>query len=279
MSEYFEETNRLDSALRYLGIYDTIASEDNAIDMIADNKRRCMRVYTKLGGTENAPRYQEEYFAHTDSAMNPRRFLNVSNKFQQENQNRAGMMINDLRKTVANQKLVIIAIVFLAVVVALWLFFRHKEKVANVQLFRRNKELVEIEEKVRRIEHLRSVETHADVSAPSSSVESGGSGTDEDAARKDDGRQRQFFERIQSYMESSEDYCDPEFSLNRLAKEVESNTKYVSAAINEHTGKNFRTFINEFRIREARRRLLDAENYGNVTIQYLAESFRSSTQA
>ena len=67
-------------------------------------------------------------------------------------------------------------------------------------------------------------------------------------------------------------WCDPEFSLNRLAEIAESNTKYVSQAINEHTGKNFRSFINEYRIREARRRLLDTENFGNVTIQYLAES-------
>jgi len=48
--------------------------------------------------------------------------------------------------------------------------------------------------------------------------------------------------------------------------------------INEVYGKNFKTYINEFRIQEACRRLSDIEHYGNMTIQaiYEAVGFQSA---
>ena len=274
ISEYFEENNMLDSALTYLHTYETLALDKNATDMLADNKRRFMRVYTKLGDTPRALRYQEEYFAHMDSVMNPQRFLNVSNRFQKENQDRAGLLIKDLRQTVTNQKILLLVIVFGLMLLALWLFYRHKTKTANIQLFKRNRELVEIEEKVREIEVARRSEV-AKESVDVNDMPEGGSPSHEPAHGETSGLgapRRELFDAIMNLMESGILYCDPEFSLNRLAELTSSNTKYVSQAINDFTGKNFRTFINEYRIREARRRLLDSENFGNVTIQYLAES-------
>ena len=47
-------------------------------------------------------------------------------------------------------------------------------------------------------------------------------------------------------------------------KTVKSNTKYVSFVINETYGKSFKTYLNEYRIAEACRRLVDQDNYGNL---------------
>ena len=63
---------------------------------------------------------------------------------------------------------------------------------------------------------------------------------------------------------------DPDFSLQKLAEAVGSNTKYVSQVINEYYNKNFKTLLNEYRLREATRRLNDQEHYGNMTIQAIA---------
>ena len=63
-----------------------------------------------------------------------------------------------------------------------------------------------------------------------------------------------------------------EFSLEDMARLVGSNTRYVSQTINETFGKNFRTFINDYRIEEAGLRLIDNERYGNYTIKAIAES-------
>ena len=232
-----------DSALAYLDKFERLAVESNSPPLLADNKRRYMRVYTKIGDKEKALRYQEEYFAHQDSMLNPNRFLNVSGRYHKENEDRADMIIRNLRQTVANQKLLLIVILFSIAFMITLLFFRHKSRMASIQLFRRNRELVEIEEKVRTIEECKHI------SGPIHSIA-------EDAAAKDAGQdddRKALFDKIVLIMTHDTSWCDPEFSLNRLVEIAESNTKYVSQAINEHTGKNFRSFINEYRIREARR--------------------------
>jgi AraC-like DNA-binding protein len=63
----------------------------------------------------------------------------------------------------------------------------------------------------------------------------------------------------------------PDFSLQKLADAVGSNTKNVSQVINEYYNKNFKTLLNECRLREATRRLADQEHYGNMTIQAIYE--------
>ena len=67
---------------------------------------------------------------------------------------------------------------------------------------------------------------------------------------------------------------DPDFSLQKLAEAVGSNTKYVSQVINEYYNKNFKTLLNEYRLREATRRLNDQEHYGNMTIQSFIRAFK-----
>ena len=64
---------------------------------------------------------------------------------------------------------------------------------------------------------------------------------------------------------------DPDLNLKTIADMTGSNTKYVSFVINKTYNKNFRTFINEKRIREACRMLADTEHYGNKTIQAIYE--------
>lgn len=42
--------------------------------------------------------------------------------------------------------------------------------------------------------------------------------------------------------------------------------------INQLTGNNFNTFINEYRIKEACKRISDRDNYGNMTLEAIANS-------
>ena len=77
---------------------------------------------------------------------------------------------------------------------------------------------------------------------------------------------------ITRIMEETEEFCDSEFSLERLASLIGSNSRYVSQIINETYNKNFRTFVNEYRIKEARIRLMNTAEYGNYTIKAIAES-------
>ena len=69
-----------------------------------------------------------------------------------------------------------------------------------------------------------------------------------------------------------------DFSLKQLADTVGSNTKYVSFAINEAYGMNFKSVLNEYRIREACRRLTSPE-YDKYTLMGIGRNlgFNSSS--
>lgn len=77
---------------------------------------------------------------------------------------------------------------------------------------------------------------------------------------------------INKIMENPDEFCNCEFSLERLATLIGSNSRYVSQIINETYNKNFRSFINEYRIKEAQFRLMNTARYGNYTIKAIAES-------
>lgn len=56
------------------------------------------------------------------------------------------------------------------------------------------------------------------------------------------------FNDIKTHMTTKKPWINPEYSLEQLARDVNSNTQYVSAAINSYTKNNFKTYINEFRV-------------------------------
>lgn len=92
-------------------------------------------------------------------------------------------------------------------------------------------------------------------------------------------QRNQLLADISRVMESADEFCQFDFSIERLAKLVGSNARYVSEAINEGYGKNFRAFLNEYRVKEAMHRLADTEHYGSYTIKAIAESVGYKSQA
>lgn len=73
-------------------------------------------------------------------------------------------------------------------------------------------------------------------------------------------------------MDNTEIITDPGFPLAVLAEHIGRSAKVVSQVVNETLGKNFKTLIGEYRIREACVRLLDTDTYGQYTIEHIAES-------
>ncbi len=70
-------------------------------------------------------------------------------------------------------------------------------------------------------------------------------------------------------MEQEKLFLDPNLSVSTLAKELKTNTKYLSYVINLVHGVNFSTFVNSYRIDEAKQLLLQKET-ANYTIETIA---------
>lgn len=91
--------------------------------------------------------------------------------------------------------------------------------------------------------------------------------------------QNALLEKIDAVMLTSEEIYSDDFSVNRLAELVGSNRTYVSQVINDRRQCNFPSLLNEYRIKEACRRLLDTANYGSYTIEGIARSVGYKSRA
>lgn len=65
---------------------------------------------------------------------------------------------------------------------------------------------------------------------------------------------------IFSFVVGQKQYTSPGFNLEILSEHLGINRKYLSRAINSATGKNFNTYINEYRVKEAIRLLSNPRN-------------------
>lgn len=78
--------------------------------------------------------------------------------------------------------------------------------------------------------------------------------TDSDAEITEDTR---IMQQIQDYVIKDRNYLNSDLNLGSIAQELNINRTYISSAINHVMGKNFSTYINEYRIAEAIRLLND----------------------
>lgn len=274
IAQFFEQENQLDSTLFYLHENEDIARETQSYDLLIATVRDLGRIYDKVGATDKALQYKSEYLALSDSILSQKAFNEMKNKQVFYELERNASTINRLNTIQILQRnglwvLSVATAVFIGLVVVLYLQKR-KLKAAWMELYERSHRQLSDE----KISALAALATNADET----------DGTDETA---DSGRkavvgqaQRDKIARdILQVMETTEDYCACDYSIDKLAAAIDSNARYVSETINEVFGKNFRALLNEYRIKKAMTRLGDTEHYGHLTIKAIAESVGYKSQA
>jgi len=75
----------------------------------------------------------------------------------------------------------------------------------------------------------------------------------------------QHVSQLKQVLEQEKLYLNPELSLRILEDKTQLTAKEISTALNQGLQKNFYLFVNEYRVEEAKRRLLDP-NLGHLTI-------------
>ena len=79
----------------------------------------------------------------------------------------------------------------------------------------------------------------------------------------------ELFDKILNIIVVNKKYRDPSYSAKDLAKELQTNTRYVSAVINSRFNMNFSCLLNEYRIKEALHRMVD-KRYADETIEEIS---------
>lgn len=227
----------------------------NAYKMLAD-------AYDGMGQREKADNYRKQYFALNEKVYNLKEYFSIRNSLTQYEDMLTDRHISSLKNIILWVSLaVIILVIFIIIIVKKNKSLRDAQRL----LIQKNNELQQSEIKSNQLmkKYLGSEETKSDANSDED--------TDSNASSLGREQSDQLLKHIIAAMEDNEAVFNPDFSLTTLATMVNSNTKYVSMVINDTYQKNFKTLVNERRVHEACKRLVDNEHYGNMTIQAIYE--------
>lgn len=246
-AEFMDEC-KYDSALVYFKECKTIAERQRLNGYISDVYNSLSECYAKMGMSEKAEIYKSKYEEVTDSTFSKLKINTASNRLllAQEEESEKKMM--HLTDTVNFQNVIIwifiilVSCLFVAIVIVVRL---HRRQMNSYKLLIRKDEEIEA------------------LSTPYSAK-----GINNLTVQQTD----DLINRITAVMDNDQLVFDSTFNLVKLSQEVGSNTKYVSMVINECFKKNFKTLLNERRIREATHRLCDNGDYKDSTMQTIALS-------
>lgn len=238
---------------------------DNHLTM-CDAYSNLMDYYREHGNEQLAQHYELLYLREKNYIENQNHLLDVEKVkflFEIEEMNEEARAQAE-REQVKTYALWMVSFFTLFIIVSLVLLYRNYRKVKekNAQLFQKVQEqLAEIEEKKALIMQAATFQP-----AP----------TEEKAKYQKNAigetEKSELLHRIFMVMENADDVYSNDFSLQRLAELVDGNPNYVSQVINEKYNCNFNALLNEYRIREACRRINDQEHYGNQTLDGIAQS-------
>ena len=273
LAKTYEKLGQITPMFRYLDKAKEIAWTNDYSDYMFDVAYLLSIAHQKYGDKAQAARYKDIHLRLRDSLFSVRSFGHLKDmQYHYDLGKKDGQIAEiseDKQKTddrlhLHRQVLVVVSVALVLILILLIIMFRQysRLKKSSLDLFSRNMEIMQIEEHERRLRQ------------EGAAVEKKYQNSNLNEANK-----LNLQSRILKVMEESDEIYSSDFSQSRLAELVESNAKYVSQVINEMQGKSFTLFINEYRIREARKRLLDFDRYGHYTIAAISESIGFNSNA
>ncbi len=136
--------------------------------------------------------------------------------------------------------LIVVTIVSLVIGASYFILFRKNKMLqASYQnLYKKNQEILQLEEEYKR--------PHLEEKYKGSPLKE----TDK----------QWLFDKIQQVLATSKEIYGQEFSLQRLSEMVGASYKKVSQVINEKAGQNFNNLLNDYRVKEACKRMNEPES-------------------
>lgn len=268
-------------------VHDSLTHIDNK-DMMVSVLKEMSELYGKVGQKDSAEKYRSRYLALSDSVFNAQQF-NIANSklFEYENTQTKERIKNLVSRN--NMQLIVI-IVFVIMVAGLTLLYialrRRTRSLLDAQrmLVSKNEELMQNDRQNKQLleQYVSMANRQAEKTEEKTEGKTEVNKNPTDSRQSviiDEQQRNKLLNSITTVMGNVEIISRSDFNLQMLADMVESNTKYVSWIINDTYKKNFKTLLNEHRIREACRRLSDTEHYGNMTIQAIYEELGYNSAA
>lgn len=212
--------------------------------------------YAQIGDQANKYHFQDLYYKMKDTLTSYRQVASVKEMEMHEELKEMQVQVKEMEnhRKMMGQAL-IVAIIFLTTVVIFLVIVylqNRRLRLSALSLYRKNVEMLKAEDEQRNLRKQIDEEKYKN------------SSLDEDEKQR-------LVNNIREVMESNEIYS-PDFSVERLAFLVNSKYKYVSQVIHETYDCNFNYFLNEYRIKEACKRMGAPKQYGMLTIEAISQS-------
>ncbi len=294
----YERQEQYNKALQYHLFSNKVNQESGQTEMIMYSLQNLSIIYGELGDKNKASQYRNQYLNLSDSIFNLMEFNRVKNSQLIYEMDKVNEQLDSLNaeKEESESKLqlqrrilliVCLGLCLLAVMLIAMYIQKRKLENAYFDLFERNNEILrsdranrkmrmEYEQKLKeekeKSQHLIKELKHIGYEKEEEYISSLVNSDDHSRAGMSDEQKKKLIKDINEVMENTLEFCKCDFSLNSLATLLGTNTKYISQIINEEYNKNFRTFVNEYRIKEASLRLQSTAEYRNYTLKAIAES-------
>lgn len=284
LGKIYMSQNLNEKAIEEYGQALELAKKIKSYEMISDTYLLFSDAFKKKGNMEWAEKYKVWAVQISDSLFNKKQFNYAKNKLfeYEEKQNKEKITI--LNKRINEQSIIIALIsvcVVMLVVFIIIITVKNKrlheahnlllDKIAEID--RQEKKAKELRKNL--IEKVNNEENIRNGTWPSEKSEENTTENSKNEKRTDIGisqeQETELLDSIMAIMEDIDIICKPDFGMTTLVNLLHSNTSYVSWCINDSLGKNFKTLLNEHRVKEACRRLSDTERYGRLTVQAVYE--------
>lgn len=79
----------------------------------------------------------------------------------------------------------------------------------------------------------------------------------------------ELYDKIMEIVVIQKKYRDPDYSAKDLAKELKTNTRYLSAVVNSRFGMNYSCLLNDYRVKDALHLLTD-KRYADKNVEEIS---------
>ena len=271
-------TGRYDEAVKEIREYERIARQHNDYESLIEVYRFYYRYYKKTNNQALADKNELEYLRLRDKMIKKAKLNGVEKTeflFQLDKKNEEVKALAAKKKQQAYILYSVVAFTFLLALALLYIVYNYREtQKRNRQLYQRMQELLASEDENKRtlqaadqekqrllatIEELKCKETSA---PPKPKYQK---------STMDETSKDELLQKITAFMESSDDILLPSFSENALSEAIQVPVYRISQVINERRGCNFSTLLNEYRIKEACRRMSNVKEFGGLTIEGIGQ--------
>ena len=260
------QQGRYRQALAALDRIKPLIKKDFPLAFLRDYYYEYVKNWKKLGNYEKAMEYYKKYVQLKDSVFSMESDEKISNfqvKYETEKKEQQ-LRLKNTRIKVQRVWLYVtiggIALLLMFSVIILQLFLQKTR--ANKELVRKILELVKTEKEIART----GAGSHRE-------AEERAAGT-----RLTEENKQALIKTIQNIMEKEKIYLKEDISLNKLAIRLKTNSTYLSMVINDHFDQSFTDFLNQYRVKEARRILSEKESR-KYTMEYIARQVGFSSRS